>query len=86
MRMPLSRSLMLSFTLRSGSLMVQEPSEVAGSVNRDAAGDEERAVDGADDLKGGDLGRRAGEGIAAVGSGVGDEDSGAGEGLEDLCK
>ena len=58
--------------------------EVAGSVNGDAAGDEERAVDGADNFEGGDAGRGTGESVAAVGAGVGDEQAGAGEGLEDL--
>ena len=58
--------------------------EVAGSVNRDATGDEEWAVDGADDFKGRDLGGRTGQGVAAVGAGVRDEQAGAGEGLQDL--
>ena len=58
--------------------------EVAGSVNGDATGDEEWAVDGADDFEGGDLVGRPGEGVAAVGAGVGDEQAGAGEGLQDL--
>ncbi len=58
--------------------------EVAGSVNGDATGDEERAVDGADDLKGGDLRGRTGERVAAVGAGVGDEQAGLGQGLENL--
>jgi len=58
--------------------------EVASSVNRNATGDEERAVDGADDFEGGDGGRGAREGVAAVGAGVGDEDAGAGEGLKNL--
>ncbi len=82
MRMPLSRSLIESFTLRSGSLMVQWPVQVAGSVNGDAAGDEERAVDGANHLKRGDLGRRPCQRIAAVGSGVRDQQTG----LASVCR
>src|ERR1700761_5782234 len=58
--------------------------EVAGAVNGDAAGDEQRAVNGADDLEGGDGGGGAGQCVTTVGAGVGDEDAGTGEGLEDL--
>ena len=58
--------------------------EVAGAVNGDATGDEERAVDGADDFEGGNLAGGLGQRVAAVGAGVGDEQAGAGEGLQDL--
>ena len=59
-------------------------SEVAGSVNGDAASDKEGAVDGADDFKRGDLAGGTGERIATVGAGMRDEQAGFGERLEDL--
>ena len=55
-------------------------------MNGDATGDKERAVDGANDFEGGDLGGRTGERVAAVGAGVRDEDAGLGERLEYLGK
>jgi hypothetical protein len=58
--------------------------EVAGSVNGDATSDKERAVDGADDLEGGDLGGRPGERVTAIGSGVREEQTGASESLQNL--
>jgi len=58
--------------------------EVAGSVNGDATGDEKRAVDGADNFESGDFVGRSGEGVTAVGAGVGDKQTGFGEGLKDL--
>src|SRR5665213_1065551 len=60
--------------------------KVAGTVDRDATGNKERAVDGSDDFKRRDVVRGAGQGVAAVGAGVGNEQAGLGKGLEDFCQ
>src|SRR5215472_9666730 len=58
--------------------------EVAGSVDGDAARDEKRPVDRADDLEGGDLFCGLRQRVTTVGSGVRDEEAGLRERLQDL--